>query len=258
MWLLMNTSIEAVQLGRKVLLLSDSVDEVINLMAMWTHGPHTPLINDIPFPTLVDVGEELQPLELDDKEAQNLKTYIEACWAAGISSNSLSQINDAMLMWQQHLVHKKLEADHRRRRRSSLTKLSGEPSLAGVMTYGVAPEIRQRFLDERNVVFAITKYGKEGLNCQELDTVLVSSLFSSKNGLQQLKGRPTRPKPGKKMPTIVFFIDSIGQMRGMEQKLMRHLRQWPHEEGGPYDFELINYPKVTSCKTSTLIEAFGR
>jgi len=257
MWLLMNKTIMAVQAGRKTLLLSDSKDEVINLMAMWTRGPHTPLISDIPYPTTSEVGETLLPYALDSKEAKKLMKKLESIWK-GKEACYEARLNELMMKWTQYLVYKKLEALHRKRRRAYLDKLIDEPSSAGLMTQGVKPEVRQRFLDERAVVFAITKYGKEGLDCEELDTVLVSSLFSSKNGLQQLKGRPTRPKPGKKTPTIVLFVDGIGQMRGMEQKLMRHLRQWPHEEGGPYEFELINYPKVTSCKTKSLIEAFGR
>ena len=275
MWLLMNQVIEAVAHKRKILLLSDSVAEVVNLMTMWTRGATTFLYSDIPRPTPLEVGATIRPVDLGIKEGQRVKDFILKTWTM-VNENKLdfAVLNDSVRMtkgrvnldrlqtfmeqWQHYAVHRRIEAELSHRQRTFIDKLIKEKSSAGLMTYGVAPRTRQRFLDECQVVFAITKYGKEGLDCEELDTVLVSSIFSSKNGLQQLKGRPTRPKPGKKLPTIVLFVDAIGQMRGMEQKLMRHLRQWPHDEGGPYDFELINYPKVTACKTSTLSQAFGR
>lgn len=259
MWLMMNQVVDAVNSGRKILLLSDSVDEVVNLMTMWTRGPHAALYSDIPFPTPADVGEELLPYAMDTKDAEKAKKWLEKRWQAVEAGNRVNEdrVNEEMLRWQQYLVHRKLLAEFGRRQREFLKSLIDEPSGAGFMTYGVPPAQRRKFLDERSVVFSITKYGKEGLDCPELDTVLVSHLFSSKNVLQQLKGRPTRPRPGKKVPIIVFFVDAIGQMRGMEQKLMCHLRQWPHEEGGPYEFNLINYPKVTACPVSTLKQAFG-
>jgi len=259
MWLMMNQAIEAVKAGRKTLLLSDSVDEVVNLMTMWTRGPHAALYTDIPYPTTAELGEELAPYPMDPKDAEKAKRWLEKAWDAVAHGRPVnaSRVHDEMMRWQQYLVHRRLTAEYAHRQRQFVKDLIDEPSSAGFMTYWVPPKTRRKFLDERPVIFGIMKYGKEGLDCPDLDTVLVSHLFSSKNVLQQLKGRPTRPRPGKKVPVIVFFVDAIGQMRGMEQKLMRHLRQWPHEEGGPYDFDLINYPKVTSCRVSTLTEAFG-
>jgi hypothetical protein len=69
-------------------------------------------------------------------------------------------------------------------------------------------------------------------------------------------GRPTRPKAGKK-PIVGFYVDNIGHCHGMAQKLQKHLREWPHEESGPFDYELIGYPKVKAC-TTTLKTAFGQ
>ena len=259
MWLLLNQAVEAVNAGRKTLLLSDSVDEVVNLMTMWTRGPHAPLYTDLPVPTVADVGEQLLPYPMSQEEANKAQRRLEKTWERVAAGGRITdKVNEELLQWQQYLVYKKIMTEYRKRQKQFVKELIDEPSGAGFMTYGVPPKIRRKFLDERQIIFGIMKYGKEGLDCPDLDTVLVSHLFSSKNVLQQLKGRPTRHKVGKKPPVIVFFVDSIGQMRGMEQKLMKHLRQWPHEEGGPYDFNLINYPKVTACKVSTLTEAFGR
>lgn len=260
MWMVMNQVIEAFEFNRKVLVLSDSVDEVVNLMTMWTRGPHVPLYTDIPMPTPAEVGETLAPVILDTKDARMLQRKIEKLWKNVATSKPVkihpNEISDLMMSWQHHLVGKKILAELKRRQRTFLNQLISEPSCGGVMTYGVPPKTRQKFLAERQVVFAITKYGKEGMDCPELDTVIVSSLFSGKNGMQQLMGRPTRPQPGKRTPTIVLLVDDIGQCHGMAQKLQKHLRRWPIEEGGPFSFELINYPKM-KCRISTLKQAFG-
>jgi superfamily II DNA or RNA helicase len=264
MWLMMQDCIDAIAVSRKVLLLSNSVNEVINLMTMWTRGPHAALYTDVPVPIPHEVGETLTPLALDDQEARTLKKRIVTLWGWANGAPAQQQkferaqyeARDLMLKWQMYLVYKKILAELRRRQKQFLKDLLAEPSTAGVMTYGVPPKIRQGFLDERPVVFAITKYGKEGLDCPELDTVLVSSLFSQRNSLQQLMGRPTRPKAGKK-PIVGFYVDNVGHCIGMSQKLQKHLREWPHEESGPFDYELIGYPKVKAC-VKTLKEAFGQ
>jgi superfamily II DNA or RNA helicase len=87
------------------------------------------------------------------------------------------------------------------------------------------------------------KYGKEGLDAPSLDTILVSAPFSQKGALQQLMGRITgRPSPNKKGCVVVFYRDNIGVMHGMCDKLERHLRDWPIDEGGPLQSEHINNP----------------
>lgn len=260
MWLMMNHAIDAMKADRKILVLSDSEGEVVNLMTMWTRGAHAPLYTDIPYPTPSEMGETRVPLSLDSKTSMKLKNSITKSWENVDkirSPSAIDQVNERMEEWQCFLVHRRLENEYKSRRRAFLKQLIEEDSSAGVMTYGVPPKTRQRFLNERQVVFAITKYGKEGLDCKDLDTVLVSSLFSNRNPLQQLMGRPTRPKAGKKQPVVVFFVDHVGQCIGMAEKLQKHLRNWPHEEGGPYSFELLGYPRSRSCKIQSLKEAFG-
>jgi hypothetical protein len=260
LWMIMQDCIDALEIGRKVLVLSNSVDEVINLMTLWTRGPHAPLYTDIPKPTVQDIGETLDPLFLQPKDMKKLRKDIETLWKlynAGQPVNE-AHVHKLMMKWNHAAVGRKLENETMRRERAFLKELIEEPSTSGVMSYGVPAKIRQRFLQERQVVFAITKYGKEGLDCIALDTVLVSTLFSGKNGLQQLMGRPTRLSPGKKKPMVVFYVDNIGLSHGMSQKLQKHMRDWPHEEGGPFEFELLDYPKVSTCKASTLKQAFGQ
>jgi superfamily II DNA or RNA helicase len=180
--------------GRKVLVLCNSVYEVVNMASMWNHGPQVQLIHE-------------QPAAADEKELKRQnKAWIKA---------AIPFMTDA-----------------------------------GIITYEVPPEVRQNFIANRKLNFAITKYGKEGLDDQELDTVLVSSLFTDENMLQQLFGRPTRPYPGKKHPLVIFYVDSLDITRAMSAKLMSHLRGWPVDEGGPYQFVYVNYRELPNSWTS--------
>lgn len=271
LWRIIQDCIDAVQLGRRVLVVGNSIDEVCNLMAIWTRGAHTPLITDLPYPLPQDVGESLNPLPLPTDDGRKLVLNIDEKWkkiekavAAQWHPNKISELQGQHASMCADLaryeVHKKLEREFNRRRQQFINDLAAERSTAGFMTYGVPPKQRQAFVRTRAVVFAIMKYGKEGLDAPHLDTVLVSTPFSQKAGLQQLMGRITgRPLPGKKKCIVVFYRDNIGVMHGMCDKLERHLRQWPVDEGGPFDSEHINNPqRLRWQKTSSLKDAFGQ
>ena len=264
--------IDAVQLGRRVLVLANGVDEVVNLMAMWTRGAATPLITDLPYPTPVEVGEQLLPLALTDQEGKRLERNLQkkhqqvdqAQADSTASPKRVKEIEDQLASiesdYKCYLVYRKLEAENDKRRRAYIKDLVNESSTAGVLTYEVPAKMRQDFVNTRQVIFAITKYGKEGLDAPHLDTLIVSSPFSSKNGLQQLMGRLTgRPMPGKKKCVIVFYRDNIGPMHGMCEKLERHLRNWSVDENGPFNAEHLNHPKRTTWqKNSSLKQIFGQ
>lgn len=266
LWMIMQDYIDAIQAGRKVLVLSNSVDEVVNLAALCTRGPQAPLYTDIPAPTPADIGETLAPVLVDVRGMKRLQKEISVRWKLHDQGKYIDPATTSklMLQWQHATVARKLENEMVRRRKAFLKQLLKDMDTylpmggCGLMTYGVPAKDRQRLLHERPVTFAITKYGKEGMDCPELDTVLVSSLFSGRNALQQLMGRPTRPRPGKKAPLVVFYVDNIGLSHGMSQKLMKHLRDWPHEEGGPFNYELLDYPTVSTCKASSLNMVFGQ
>ncbi len=252
----------AMQAGRKTLVLSDGVALIANMMALWTDGPNAHLFTDIPEPTPEDIGETLQPLDLSERAENELKNNIAHVWELvhngwQVNQQMNADINEMMRRWMRHLVRKKLDAELVRRQKryiKELVKRSGS-SRVGLMTHSVGAEEMQRFLKEKSVVFAITKYGKEGLNCQELDTVLVADLFSAKGGLQQLMGRPTRPMPGKKSPLCGFYVHNIPECIGMATKLQQHLRAWPTDQGGPLEFERINFPRVKTCKFPNMMTA---
>lgn len=260
---------DAVSAGRKVLVLCNSVDEVVNLWCIWTYGPHAALLTDIPYPTPDEVGSTEMPLALSLAEGKDLERALMRAYASldaaqkkGASKSRLEELRKRVIErkteWGRYTVHKKLENLHEARRKAFIRARISEVSTAGFMVHEVPAAARQKFVQERPVTFAIMKYGKEGLDAPKLDTILVSSAISSKNGLQQLMGRITgRPSPDKKSCVVVFYRDNVPAIHGMCKKLEKHLRSWPADEGGPFDFEHINNPvRAQWQKTSTLKEAF--
>lgn len=263
-------AVDAVSCGRRVLVVGNSVDEVVNLMAIWTYGANADLITDIPYPTPASVGESLTPLPLSDVEGKKLERALATAKARKAKVDADAHASQAMkLSAHQKLieleaqsecyrVYRKCEAANEKLRTAYIKKLTEAKSTAGFMVFGVPAEKRQQFVQERLVTFVIAKYGKEGLDAPHLDTILVSSPFSNRGGLQQLMGRITgRPKPGKKKCLVVFYRDNVGPMHGMCKSLEKHLRSWPADEGGPYSFTHVNNPtRAYNGSYQTLKEAF--
>ena len=251
---------ECMAQNRVLLVLANSVDEVVNLMNRWERPGH-PAYSDIPVPTPFDVGETLPPAPLSRKEQRQLENKLKRLRKmlplATPAQQQTIQADIAVCeqMEKQHAIAQKINALLAKRQKQYIEELVQVSKTSGLLTYDVSPKTRQQFLATRNVVFSITKYGKEGMDSPRLDTVLLSSLFSSRNGLQQLLGRPTRNMPGKKLPVLLALVDDVGQCIGMAKKLMTHLRLWPKEEGGPYEPILIGFPTSWKTKVQLTIQA---
>ena len=256
---------QAVANNRKVIVLSKSVDALVNMLAAWNQ--QTTRITDIPFPLAQDVGETVPPRDLTEPERRRLWKRLHGLKAE--LQNSASLLPAKVLQKQRelaaveqaleaHRVFKKCESLWNKQRSNYLKTLLAQPGSAGLMIYKVAPEERARMLREKQVTFAISKYGREGLNERSLDTIIVNEPPSSRNALQQLMGRVLRKKGGKQEPVVVFLEDDIGPFIGMCKKLRRHLTEWPRDEGGPFAYENIGYTnkRGNAWKTSTTKE-FG-
>lgn len=233
---------------RKVLVLSYSIAELVNMFCMWSGAKS--LYTQIPYPTEKDVGEKVPPAQVDPKSLRRLfarKKEIEALLAKATPQ----QVHPLKLQHAEvcnrikaHDVWEKCELEYARRQRAFLKKaLEDNKSNAGLMIGSIKVEERMKMLRNKQIVFAIMKYGREGLDEKSIDTVFVCEPMSQKNSLQQLMGRALRKKPGKKTPVIVFFEDNIGPMMGMCQNLRGHLRSWPIEEGGPFHYDLVGHPR---------------
>lgn len=234
--------------GRKILVLSKSVDETINLLARW--NGRTSLYTDIPYPTQQEVGETVPPLELEKRDEERLRETIIRT-AAQLKDPSLNPVKRSTLQdkirniefrLQQHVVWKKCEALFRKRQREYLKALLDQPSNAGLMIADVKAEVRMELLRSKQITFAIMKYGREGLNEKSLDTVIAAEPISDPGALQQLIGRVLREKKGKRNPIAVFIEDNIGILIGMCTQLRKHLLEWSIEDGGPYDYTMVGHP----------------
>lgn len=258
---------DAVQNKRKVLVICNAVAEAVNLCALW--NGMTELYTDIQMPTPQDVGETLSPLKLGMEQRKARKAMLEnaeatlaelpelPAWAPRtvVEAQQLQelkkqreQLEDVITECRQVLaqcdVHAKIIKLYNRKRRDFLERLRASGGTAGLMIYDVDKKQSRRDLERLPVMFVISKYGREGLNNKALDTVISTMPFSSENTVQQVKGRIERDCEGKHEPVLLILVHDIGPFIGMSQKLQKHLREWPLEEGGPLEYELHNYPKV--------------
>jgi superfamily II DNA or RNA helicase len=239
--------------GRKVLVLSYSIAELVNMFSLWGAGSTNELYTDIAYPTAQDVSMAVPPQRLDDRSIKRLmirKRELENAFNKVPAHGITLQLNEIANKFQAHECWKKCELEYERRQLAYVrAALKQNSSNAGLMIGAIKPAERQKMLREKQVVFAIMKYGREGLDEQSLDTVFVCEPMSQKNALQQLMGRVLRKKPGKKTPIVVFFEDNVGPVLGMCRNLRSHLRTWPIEEGGPFPYDLVNHPRKEARKT---------
>lgn len=287
---------------RHALIVSEAIDEVVNLLAAWNGHPQR--YTDIPLPTsdevaLIDAQERLKaeeqlretkrrlqlldptddatkyetlekrrlrleerlrnpilhpsvaPLELGPKEEKKLQKML-VQFVMRLADPTLNVLKQQKLLEKRQEIEYRLlrhamalavETELARRQRAYIHALINQPSSAGLLIEEVDAKTRLRFVKEKKVVFSIAKYGREGLDNPDIDTVFVSEPFSSRNILQQLMGRPSRRRPNKKTPVFVVLEDDIGPCIGMCTKLRGHLREWPEDEGGPFKYELVGHPK---------------
>ena len=254
MAIILNDVDAAVQAGRKVLVLSNSVDEAVNLCSLWTRrswwNPDQ-LYSDIPIPTPAEVGATVPPIQMTQKQITATQAQLEKLekdLAKPHTDRIRQSLMDKAAEYEMHLLqaeaHKKISSMLSARQKEYRTWLTDNLTDAGLMIHAVDAKKRFGYIETKRVVFAITKYGREGLDDEWLDTVLICTPFSKRNTLQQVIGRPTRQKPGKKTPLVVFYEDNVGPLIGMCRKLRGHLNSWPMEENGPFEYELHGHPKA--------------
>jgi superfamily II DNA or RNA helicase len=245
----------AAEQGRRIIVISKSVDELINLLALWNGIDE--LYTEVRWPYPIEVGETLTPVELTKQELARLAKSL------GIARGKLkekkanpaqqkvleTQVNGIVERLKQHEVWKKVNALRDKWQREYLKDLLALPSNAGLMIRKVNPKARTAMLRTKQVMFAIAKYGREALDEERLDTIIASMPVSDRNGLQQLMGRIQRKKAGKKRCVCVFFEDEVGILIAMCNHIRRHLREWPIEDGGPYTYARIGHPLTQKGQT---------
>jgi hypothetical protein len=237
---------KAVDEGRKVIVLSHSVAEVVNLMALWGDDK-AELYSGTAYPTPQELGLTGEPIELHPIRIAKLKTLIHdithhLAKTPDIPPNARARaeakLEECRTLLEGHEIHKKLERVYEKRLREYVKVLISKPSTAGLFTYGVKPAVRMKMLRERRIIFAIMKYGREGLDDKDLDTVFMSGPVSDRNTIQQIMGRP-RDKGNAK---LIIFEDDIGPLLGQCKKMRKHFRNWPIDEGGPFPYRMDGHP----------------
>jgi superfamily II DNA or RNA helicase len=232
--------------GRKILVLSNSVDELVNMLAIWNGMQE--LYTGIETPPLLP-GEP-EPCLLEKKERKDIERDLEHCrqvLASGPSKatqlETMRKIEAFELALASHEVARRINKIVRKEEAKFRDKLLAIPSDAGLMIHKVPTAERTRMLQEKAVTFAINKYGREGLDEPSIDTVVLCEPTSSRNAIQQIMGRELRHKQGKSTPVFIIFEDNIKPLILMCRKMRSHFRKWPIEDGGPYSYEFCNYPE---------------
>lgn len=237
---------KAVTEGRKVIVLSHSITEVVNLMALWGDA-NAPLYSDTLMPTAHELGLTAEPNELKPQRIVKLKILIRDI-TRGLARDpnmpplqrrrAEEKLAECHALLEGHEAFKAIERVHDKRLREYVNTLVAKPSTGGLFTFGVKPALRMKMLRERRIIFAIMKYGKEGLDDKELDTVYMCEPVSDRNMIQQIMGRP-RDKANAK---LVVFEDNIGPLLGQCKGMRKHFRNWPIDEGGPFPYRMDGHP----------------
>jgi hypothetical protein len=141
------------------------------------------------------------------------------------------------------IVATQAAAELERRHKKFVNEVAAMPSDAGLMIRKVDEQRRAKVVHDKRVIFAIHKYGKEGLDSADIDTVVACEPMSKQNATQQFMGRALRPKPGKKAPQVYVLVDNVGLLIGMSLKMQKMLRNWPCDEGGPFEYQMSGYPE---------------
>jgi hypothetical protein len=239
--------------GRKTLVLSNSVAELVNLLAIYNKCEH--LFTDIPVPDPAYFKSNLRPAELSKKARTRneleLKRYQASLYDKNMNATKREQIKHKYIphveqRLEQDDLAKKIKKRHALLQREYIKKLVAMRSTAGLMIAAVPADTRMEMLKTKSTIFTIYQYGLEGLDNANLDTVIACEPMTSKGAIQQFMGRILRKADWKKEPLVQFIEDDIGPIIGMCKKVRSELRAWPADEGGPYRFELVGHPTRTN------------
>jgi hypothetical protein len=107
---------------------------------------------------------------------------------------------------------------------------------AGYVWSGVSGRKREDIIKTKDIILCQMRLGERALNKPELDMLLVCEPVKRDAVFQQIVGRVQRHREGKPTPLVIFVEDQVGPCLGMCTVLKRHIKTWPAEKGGPFDW----------------------
>lgn len=128
-----------------------------------------------------------------------------------------------------------LSAEEQEDRPEALAYLLAQRGEVGVFAAEI-PAADKATVVDKNLIFSILKFGREGFDSPRLRRVLLLEPVSDAGLLQQIQGRVLRPYPGKKQTEMVTIIDDHPQLVRMAQTMKSNLVNWPEYKGGPLHF----------------------
>jgi superfamily II DNA or RNA helicase len=242
--------------GRKTMVLSNTVGELVNLLALYNGRKDA--YTDIPMPTPADFDSNLVPQEAHKLAHARMEAELKraklALFDTNLNATRKEHIKKKLIphietRLAQHELAKGIRRELEHRQRKYVKELIQEPSNAGLMIARVPTEMRMSMLRSKNTIFTIYRYGLEGLDDAELDTIIAAEPMTAKNAIQQFVGRILRKRKREKFPLVQFLEDDVGPYIGMCKVVRRILREWPVDEGGPYKYELIDHPYLKEKRT---------
>lgn len=235
--------------GRKTMVLSNTVGELVNLLALYNQKKE--LYTDIAPPTPEEFDSELTPMAVHKIARARMEVELKraklALFDKNLNATKKEHIKKKLIPHieariRQHELAKEISRVHEKRQRAYVKTLIQIPSTAGLMIARVPTETRMHMLKTKRTIFTIYRYGLEGLDDAELDTIIAAEPMTAKNAIQQFVGRILRKGAREKYPLVQFLEDNIGPYIGMCKAVRRVLRAWPIDEGGPYKYELVGHP----------------
>ncbi len=231
--------------GRRCLILSYSIEELVNLFAAWSGVPGS--YSEVAPPTLAEAGVTVPPEKLTATKLNNQiksRNVYKGKLARATGADrepllfALKQVEYALAKHEAALT---MERAWDKKKDAYIQRVVAGATDAGLMIGDVHVDKRTKFLEEKKVVFAIMKYGREALNQPLLDTIIACESVGQEGALRQLLGRALRKREGKRSAVAVFFEDEIGLCIGMCRKLRRFLADNPQDAGGPIKFHIVNH-----------------
>jgi len=235
---------EAYEQDRKILIIANSKDEIVNLAMLWEKESLD--MNNL-YSEYTTGIKHIKNALLDPRTVKTLRRNL----AGVVEKLESNPISATLLQRKEGLEerlaeHSKVESQLKaieKSQRNSIRDFASTMKKSGLLVYDVDPKLRLKFIKERRVNFSIAKYGKEGLDDPALDTVIATSLFTSKATLQQLKGRTERYYEGKKNPVVVILEDNVSPCIAMCRKLRHHLNAGITSKE-PYPYTMVGHPSL--------------